>query len=187
MAYLFETARLLIRPHTKKDADAAYLVLRDPAVYRTTYGIAKNFPRDRVDWWISFQQSALKRKTGFEFGIFEKASGRYLGSCGILNVRRDFASGILTYFIAPDAWGRGFATEAGACMLRFAFQSLTLMRVGGSCMSINPASRRVMEKLGFSYEGTGRCELRKDGVFLDVDHLAILRTDEAAQPYFSPL
>lgn len=183
MTQQFETARTIIRPHQLSDADAAYEVLRHPLVYRTTYAIPKDFPRARVNWWISFQQSARKNKTGFEFGVFEKSTGRYLGSCGIINVRRDLQSGVITYFIHPDFWGRGFATEAGACMLSFAFQSLSLMRVSGTCMSMNPASRRVMEKLGFFYEGTARCELMKDGVFIDVDHLALLRTDAPAALY----
>ena len=51
-------------------------------------------------------------------------------------------------------------------MLAFAFNELGLCRVSGRCMAKNGASRKVMEKLGFLYEGTGRRELLKDGVFL---------------------
>ena len=44
-------------------------------------------------------------------------------------------------------------------------------------MSVNPASRRVMEKLGMQYEGTLRQDLYKDGMYYDLDRLSILRDE----------
>lgn len=177
MQYRWETPRLFIRPYRLEDGDAVWRVVRRPEIYATTYAIPRNYPRARVDWWISFVKNSRVNGTGYEFGFFEKESGRYFGNCGIINVRKDLFSGSITYFADPDAWGLGLTTEAGEAMLRFAFDELELARVGGTCMSANPASRRVMEKLGFSYEGTGRCELYKDGIFYDVDHLSILRPE----------
>ena len=44
-------------------------------------------------------------------------------------------------------------------------------------MSCNPASRRVMEKIGMIYEGTLRQDLFKDGKYYDIDRLSILRSE----------
>lgn len=175
MEHLWKTERLIIRPYRAKDAEKVWQVLRRPEIYATTYGIPPNYPRARVDWWFSFAANCRKNGTAYEFGIFEKESGGYLGNCGIMGVRRDLSSASIAYFVNPDFWGLGYATEAAEVMLSFAFSFLKLMRVSGSCMAANPASRRVMEKLGFVYEGTGRSELYKDGVFYDVEHLSLLR------------
>ena len=138
-----ETARILIRPYRPSDADSVWQVLRRKEIYDTTYAIPRNYPRERVDWWIQFVESARKNRTSYEFGMFDK----HTGAC--------------------------------SAMLAFAFNELGLCRVSGRCMAKNGASRKVMEKLGFLYEGTGRRELLKDGVFYDVDHLAILKEEWA--------
>ena len=44
-------------------------------------------------------------------------------------------------------------------------------------MSCNPASRRVMEKIGMKFEGTLRQDLLKDGIYYDIDRLSILKSE----------
>lgn len=168
------TSRMILRPYRPQDADAVWQVISRPEIYATTNAILKDFPRDRVEGWFALLENTRRNRTGYEFGMFERRTGAYVGNCGIVNVNPRQFSGVLSYFINPMLWGYGFATEGAAAALDFAFGSLRLMRVSGSCMSCNPASRRVMEKLGFTFEGTGRRELLKDGVFHDVYHLSIL-------------
>ena len=55
----------------------------------------------------------------------------------------------LGYWLAPDAWGNGFATEAATAVLRFAFDTLGLSRLTSGHAENNPASGRVLAKLGF--------------------------------------
>ncbi len=55
-----ETARILIRPYRPSDADSVWQVLRRKEIYDTTYAIPRNYPRERVDWWIQFVESARK-------------------------------------------------------------------------------------------------------------------------------
>ena len=171
---ILSTARFFLRPYQSSDGDAVWQVISRPEIYATTNAIPKDFPRQRVEWWFAFLENTRRNGTGFEFGVFERETGAYLGNCGLVNVNPRQYSGVLTYFIHPQWWGRGVATEASAAVLDFAFGTLGLVRVGGSCMACNPASRRVMEKLGFQWEGTGRRELYKDGIFHDVHHLSLL-------------
>ena len=67
-----ETARILIRPYRPSDADSVWQVLRRKEIYDTTYAIPRNYPRERVDWWIQFVESARKNRTSYEFGMFDK-------------------------------------------------------------------------------------------------------------------
>ena len=66
---------------------------------------------------------------------------------------------------------------AGRVILEYAFGRLELNRVGAVCMADNAPSRRVLEKLGFTYEGVARQEIFKDGVFYDVAHFGLLSED----------
>lgn len=177
MKSFFETERLIIRRYLNSDIDAFWNVVKKYEIYKTTYAIPKYYPRERVKWWFSYQKNEFKNGTAFEYGMFDKYSGKYIGNCGIINIRKNLFSGAITYFVDPEFWNNGYATEATKEMLHLAFDILLLMRVSGTCMSNNEASKKVMEKLGFVYEGTGRAELYKDGKFLDVDHLAIIRDD----------
>ena len=181
MGLKFETRRLLLRPYAHSDGDAVWPVVRRPEIYATTAYIPRRYPRARVDWWIDFIQSAAKNRTGYEFAVIEKASGRYVGNVGLINVRLQMKSASVSYFIDPAVWGRGYATEACGEMLRFGFERLGLFRIGGTCMVKNPASRRVMEKLGFLFEGVARAELLKDGEFYDIAHLSLLRDEWRAR------
>ncbi|MDI7740596.1 GNAT family protein [Lysinibacillus fusiformis] len=71
------------------------------------------------------------------------------------------------YFIDKNEWGKGYATEVAALMIEYGFEKLGLERIYGHCMSRNSASRKVMEKLGFKFEGTLRHAIKKGDVFED--------------------
>ena len=79
----------------------------------------------------------------------------------------------LGYVVGVPQWGHGYATEAGLAVLGNAFDELGLNRVYAFCFSRDPASRRVLEKLGMTDEG-GRRRQREAGVYLDSDAFGIL-------------
>ena len=172
-----KTERLIIREYKKTDVSDLCRVFSRPQIYATTCGIPKKCNKYWGEWWINAVHSNSKQRSAFEFGIFLKSSGRYIGNIGLINMDMPNRSGDITYIIDSDFWNCGFATEAALKMLDLGFVRLRLKRIGGSCMAINSASRRVMEKLGFKYEGTSRCRLLKDGYFYDLDYLSILDSD----------
>ncbi len=174
------TERLIIRTYEESDADSIVRIVNNEGIYRTTYAIPRDYSKKRAKWWIKYLHSTAKNKTGFEYGMFLRSNGEYVGNMGIINISSAHNRGDITYFVNPNLWGMGFATEGGRVMLRLAFENMKLKRLGGCCMSCNGASRRVMEKLGFRYEGTARSELLKDGFYYDIDRLAMLDED-----YFS--
>lgn len=59
----------------------------------------------------------------------------------------------LGFWLAPDAWGRGYATEAGQAVIEIARHALPIRRLSATCAAGDPASARVLRKLGF--RGTG--------------------------------
>lgn len=171
---LCQTKRLIIRHYEEADIPQILSVINKNGIYRTTYGIPRKSDEARIRWWIDYLSASEKHKIGYEYGMFLKHTGEYIGNIGIANINKLHNRGEITYFISPKYWNKGFATEGGRAILAFGFEDLKLKKVAGACMSINPASRRVMEKLGFIYEGTSRCELLKDRKYYDIDRLSIL-------------
>jgi RimJ/RimL family protein N-acetyltransferase len=80
-----------------------------------------------------------------------KAAPQLVGTIGI--GRRPDGERELGYFIARRFWSRGYATEAGRAMIGFARDSLRLPKLNAGYFLDNPASGRVLEKLGFTPTG----------------------------------
>ncbi|HHZ06851.1 MAG TPA: GNAT family N-acetyltransferase [Clostridiales bacterium] len=173
----FKTSRLIIRPYQSTDSYAVWQVISQKAIYDTTYAIPHPFPRESVNWWLSNIKSRTLNGTGLEYGLFHKDTGEYVGNTGLININHGQRSCSLSYFVNPKFWDMGYCTEAGIEMLKLGFNRLHMKRISGWCMSKNIASSKVMKKLGFTYEGTGRLEIYKDGEFLDTNHYSILDTE----------
>jgi [ribosomal protein S5]-alanine N-acetyltransferase len=74
-------------------------------------------------------------------------------------------------------WGQGYATEAAKALLRHGFEALGLNRIYAHHMTKNPASGRVLEKIGMKREGLLRQAILKSDNFEDVVLYAMLRQD----------
>jgi RimJ/RimL family protein N-acetyltransferase len=83
----------------------------------------------------------------------------------------------LGYWIGVPFWRNGFATEAGAALTDFAFRALGLNRVQAHHFARNPASGRVLLKIGLRREGASPQMLLKNGRFEDVIFHGVLRRD----------
>ncbi|MDQ3646673.1 MAG: GNAT family N-acetyltransferase [Actinomycetota bacterium] len=117
--------------------------------------------------------------TGFVFAI--RADGDLVGQIGLRNVARGaWQNATLGYLVGQEHNGKGYATRAIALVLRFAFEEARLHRVQAGIMPRNAASRRVLEKNGFRYEGRSLRYLKINGVWEDHDMYAL--TEEEWRP-----
>jgi RimJ/RimL family protein N-acetyltransferase len=142
-----ETERLLMRTYTIEDLKAVYVLITDPDVTRyfpEDYSVKKedvlaSLPR-RMEKW---------RKHGFgQLGVYEKASGKLIGYCGLQYL--DKTSEVEIYYgFSKDVWRRGIATEAAQAMLRFGFEEVKLEKMVAVTHPENIASQKVLERLGF--------------------------------------
>ena len=122
------------------------------------------------------RQVKLYADRGFcRWRVLEAASGEFIGFCGV-GFWRDAPDPEIGWWLARRYWGRGFATEAGRCALRDAFERVALERVISVAMVENTASRRVMEKLGLRWQ----CDFEHEGVRLA--RYGISRTEWARWP-----
>jgi [ribosomal protein S5]-alanine N-acetyltransferase len=79
-------------------------------------------------------------------------SGDLVGLCGVA-ILRGAEEGEIWYLVQPESWGRGVATEAARRLLDLGFGELGLHRLWATCLPENPASARVLEKIGMRKEG----------------------------------
>lgn len=78
------------------------------------------------------------------------------------------------YYVLPDYWSNGYASEAAQLLVSYAFDELNAHRVEASVQADNPASKRVLEKLGFQQEGTKRDAYYKQGEYKDITLWSLL-------------
>lgn len=173
---------IYLRAYCLDDAEALSAMTSREEIYRTTYNIKRDFNLTHAKWWIKFNANCRRTGSSYEFGIFECATDRLIGNIGLVNINHGCRHANLAYYILPEKWGRGIATSAGRIILCHAFGALKLNRVSAVCMTHNTASRRVLEKLGFEFEGIARQEIMKDDKFYDIAHYGLLKND-----YFSKL
>ena len=147
---ILETQRLILRPWEESDAAECYRYASDPRV-----GPAAGWP-PHTDVENSRKVIRDILSAPETFAVVLKETGLPIGSAGLH--RNDLADKDdeieLGYWIGVPYWGMGLATEAGAEMLRHAFEDLGLERVWCGYYDGNERSRRVQEKLGFRYQWT---------------------------------
>ena len=147
-----ETPRLILRPLSGADLDAAHRVSNDPLVRRHLWE-DEPVAKAAVEGVIS---RSLKTFAEEGFGLFgmrlRAGDGELIGYCGLLHLGVTGRVELL-YALLPGWWGRGLPTEAARACLRFALEEAGLERVVAGADPPNAASLRVIEKLGMTPVG----------------------------------
>ena len=142
------TARLLLRPGWAEDAPALAAAIGDERIVRNLATAPWPYRLGDAEAFLAQPRDPLLPS----FLIFERtdAAPRLLGACGL--GRRPSGGIELGYWVARRFWGRGIATEASVALLDIA-RTLKLPRLQAAHFLDNPASGRVLEKLGFEPVG----------------------------------
>ncbi len=157
----------------------------DLAEICNNYNLAKqmrrNFPhpytRKDAEAFLNMMLKSPKRR-----GIFRAiaADGRLIGSISVCLQEADFEKDAeLGYWIAEEYWGRGIATRAAVMICKEAFESFDIARISSCALEDNPASCRVLEKTGFTFEGARRRIIYNKGKYHTLRLYGMLREDMA--------
>ncbi len=146
------TDRLHLRKITLADSEAMFSWASDPEVTRYMRFATHNslaFTRKVVKSWIA----QAKDPYYFQWIIEESATGRPIGSIGLEVISFGDNHGEVGYCLHRSFWNKGYASEALKEVLRFGFEEVGFNRIQASFSTNNPASGRVMEKVGMVKEG----------------------------------
>ena len=147
----------------------------------TTITIPHPYSEEQAQKWIAGFADLSAQGKVVVFGMTLKLGGNLVGTIGLRDIDAEHSQAELGFWVALECWGQGYATEAARAVVGFGFGQLGLNRIYAHHMVRNPASGRVLTKVGMKQEGLLRQRVRKWGVFEDVVLLALLR-EEWAQP-----
>ncbi len=170
------TERLLLRPFCAADAPRVQRLAGDRAIADTTLNIPHPYQDGMAETWIATHADLWQEGVASIYAVVLDAEDALIGGCG-LRIALEHRRAELGYWIGRPYWGQGFATEAAKAVVAFGFHDLGLHRVQARYMTRNPASGRVMHKLGMRFEGVQRKHVRKWDVFEDLAVYSILRDE----------
>lgn len=169
---ILETERLAIRPWRAEDVghydflskDIGYNCFAPPGVYLV---------RDEAEALQKIEDriSVFGKDGTGKFPVFLKKTGQCIGTCGFGSFEIDGGRELeLGYRLALAYWGKGYATEAAGALLEYGFGRLERRQVFAFALKQNPASLKVIGKLGFHY--------RSGLVYAGLDHDLFVMTRE---------
>ena len=171
------TLRLILRPFSPKDAASVKELAGEREIAEMTANIPYPYDEGMAEAWISGHQEAFDNEEAVTFAITRRSDGMLLGAIDI-HINKIHRLAEIGYWIGKPFWSQGYCTEAAREVLRYGFEALNLNRIQARHMTKNPASGRVMEKLGMEYEGTLRqAHLRWDQ-FEDIAIYSILQDED---------
>ena len=148
---MLTTPRLRLRPFAETDTDAIFALQSNARVLR--YWDAPPWKkRAQAERFIAVCEQIEREGVGARLAIERAADNAFIGWCSLAKWDSNYRSARMGYCLDDAAWGKGFATEAGGALLRWAFDTLYLNRVQAETDTRNTASSRVLEKLGFVRE-----------------------------------
>jgi RimJ/RimL family protein N-acetyltransferase len=168
-------SQVILRHHRIDDLPHVRRWYRDPELARLTRYAVQPMTDDEVD---RFFHARLMSPESVAYAIDERAAGRLIGLTTFSNLDPDNGSVLFHITIGePDAWGRGYGTEATGLMLELAFKRIGLHRVTLSVFSFNERAIRSYQKSGFRLEGRAREAILRDGQRFDELSMGVLATE----------
>ena len=173
-----QTERLILKELSLADLNEVHLLhsfqeidefntLGIPETIQTTYILLKE--------WLE-QQKAIPR-ISYTFSIELVQKNQFIGLIALNLGKPNFKIAEVWYKLHPAYWRQGYAKEALAKLIKFAFLDLRLHRIEAGCAVENVASIKVLENVGMTREGRKRKVLPIRGNWIDNYFYAILETD----------
>ncbi|HEX5438880.1 MAG TPA: GNAT family N-acetyltransferase [Gemmatimonadaceae bacterium] len=173
------TARLILRPFALTDATDVQRLAGQRDIAATTDHIPHPYDIAMAQAWIGSHQPGFEAGTLATFAIVLCTGGELIGAIG-LTIIAEHERAELGYWVGKPYWGQGYCTEAAGAVLRYAFEEGGLNRVHACHFARNPASGRVMQKIGMQHEGRLRQHVKKWGQLEDLEMYGVLREEYRA-------
>lgn len=171
------TSRLVLRPFTLADALDVQRLAGDREVASTTLRIPHPYQDGMAEEWIGTHADKFAKDEGISLAVTLLDGGRLIGAVG-LEICKAHARAELGYWIGKLYWGKGFASEAAKALVDYGFKMAGLNRIYAHHLVRNPASGRVMIRIGMRHEGTLHQHTKKWDQFEDIEVYGLLRHGE---------
>jgi len=151
----FETERLRLRATSAEDASFLLELLNSPK-WIQNIGDRNVKSIEEAEMYIKERMTPQLERLGYSnYTVIRKLDGAKMGTCGLYD--RDGLDGIdIGFAFLPEYEKQGYAHEASTKLMDFAVQEMKMPMIQGITLEENIASRKLLEKLGFSLKGTTR-------------------------------
>lgn len=176
------TARLTLRPFVEADVGPLFAFAKNPTVTRFTLWEYHKTEAETVAFVRDYALLRYREGMPEPYAItLTSDPATPIGACGCFWASQPNKTMELGYWVAEPFWGQGITVEACRALLGYVFAAMQPERMQARVIAGNAPSSRVLEKLGFRYEGTHRALLLRRGNFEDVLIYAILRREWGEQ------
>lgn len=169
---VLQTERLILSQLEEKDIPFIVELLQHRIFSDLTSNIPYPYVENDARSWVEMSKEAFENNTGYTFAIRNK-EGQIMGAIGLHDREDDKAE--LGYWIGIPYWNKGYVTEAAKGIIDFGFDELKLNKIFATHFLHNPASGRIMEKIGMKKEAVLIKEVKKDGEYFDLVRYCILK------------
>ncbi len=175
------TERLIIRELAKKDIEALVKNANNLNVTKNLSIVPYPYKRKNAVEFINYAKKESKKspRKNYELAIELKSEKQLIGVIGLTKVDKFEKKAGFGYWLGEKYWKQGYITEALIALIEFAFKKLKLNRLDIEAYVDNVGSNRVIEKVGFKYEGLRRKFIRSkaDRKFHDCKTYGMLKDD----------
>ena len=176
-----ETERMSLRPPQHSDFRAWTMLREGSAAFLTPWEpswAADHLSRKSFTNRVYWAQRSVTSGSAVPMFLVRRQDDALLGAITLDNIRRGPAqAGTLGYWIGEPYARQGYMREAIVALVHHAFETLDLSRIEAACLPENAASRGVLEKCGFKYEGVAQSYLQINGRWRNHVLYANLRSD----------
>ena len=162
-----ETERLILRPFNLEDAKEVQRLAGDIEIAKTTLHIPHPYEDGMAEEWINRHVEAYERGVSLTLAITHKEEKYLIGAVGLI-INKDHDRAELGYWIGKPYWNKGYCLEAAKALCDYGFQKIGLNKICASHLKRNPASGKVMQKIGMEQEGVFREHVKKWGKYEDL-------------------
>ena len=147
---VLETDRLILRPFSMKDAQGVFECWEsDPDVARYMFWTSHNDINKTIGW-VKKELNKIDAEDWYRWAVLLKETEELIGT-GLIYFEEEYGKFEIAYNLGKKAWGFGYITEAMREVIKFAKEELGIKEIIGRHAKENPASERVMKRLGFTY------------------------------------
>jgi ribosomal-protein-alanine N-acetyltransferase len=176
-----QSERLTMRPPQMRDFEQWAKLRRESQAFLSPWEpqwsrdhLSSRSFRNRVIW----AERSIRQGEAYPLFLFRQKDGQIVGGITLSNIRRQPAqAGTLGYWVGEAYAMQGYMSEALEELREHSFATLDLSRLEAACLPDNVASRRLLERCGFKYEGVAQAYLQIDGRWRNHVLYAALRSD----------
>jgi ribosomal-protein-alanine N-acetyltransferase len=172
-----ETERLILRPYRLEDAAELQRLIGERDVVSTMTNVPHPYEDGMAEEWINGRKESFEKGKTVDFAITHRQEGYLIGGISLNDIDHQSERAEIGYWLGKPYWRQGYGTEAARAIVKYGFETLGLNRISGRHFVRNPASGRVLKKIGMKHEGHQRQAFKKWGQFEDWELYGIVKSD----------